>query len=190
MRLETIPKIADLSKMPGSSTRGLRIPGQRLLENPRLFPVVLLVPVLIFFIILNVIPTLWMVGLGFYRYSPTSGLGPSFIGLNNFIDIYKSVDIWRDLGRTFLFAIVSVSTETLLGGLLGLLFWQSSKMPGRRLALTLLFTPMILTPVATGLFFRLIYDPTFGIVGYFYKLISGTSIDFLDNPSWAFVSVL
>jgi multiple sugar transport system permease protein len=161
-----------------------------LLEHPRVFPFALLVPVLIFFIILNVIPTLWMVGLGFYRYSPTSGLAPSYIGLNNFADIYKNVDVWRDLGRTFVFAAISVSVETLLGGLLGLLFWQSAKMPGRRFALTLLFTPMILTPVATGLFFRLIYDPTFGIVGYFYKLLTGTSVDFLDNPSWALLAVL
>ena len=161
-----------------------------LIENPRIFPVALLVPVLVFFIVLNVVPTLWMVGLGFYRYSPTSGLAPSYIGLNNFLDIYKSVEVWRTLSRTFVFAMLSVSLETVLGGLLGLLFWQSTKMPGRRLALTLLFTPMILTPVATGLFFRLIYDPTFGIINYIVKLITGANIDFLGDSAWAFPAVL
>ena len=37
-------------------------------------------------------------------------------------------------------------------------------MPGRRIALTLLFAPMVLTPVASGTFFRFIYDPTFGVL--------------------------
>ncbi len=37
-------------------------------------------------------------------------------------------------------------------------------LPGRRLTLTLLFAPMVLTPVATGTFFRLIYDPAFGVL--------------------------
>jgi multiple sugar transport system permease protein len=191
MQLEPVNNTT-LPKNPYSSTpaKRLSVPGLRLLEHPRIFPVALLVPVLIFFIILNVVPTLWMVGLGFYRYSPTSGQPPNFIGLNNFIDIYKNADVWRTLGRTFVFAAMSVSLETLLGGLLGLLFWQSAKMPGRRLALTLLFTPMILTPVATGLFFRLIYDPTFGVVNYFVKLITGTSIDFLGDSTWAFPAVL
>ncbi len=122
--------------------------------------------------------------------SLTSGTAPTYIGLNNFLDIYKSADVWRTLGRTFTFSALSVSVETVLGGLLGLLFWRSAKMPGRRLALTLLFTPMILTPVASGLFFRLIYDPTFGVVNYFVKLITGSNIDFLGDSNWAFPAVL
>jgi multiple sugar transport system permease protein len=193
MRLETLsPKTPNL---PGAtysipSAKRLHFPGQRLLENPRVFPVALLVPVLIFFIILNVVPTLWMVGLSFYKYSPISNDLPKFIGANNFIDIYKSTEVWRTLGRTFVFSTLAVSIETILGGLLGLLFWRSTQMPGRRLALTLLFTPMILTPVATGVFFRLIYDPTFGVVNYFVKLITGTNVDFLGDASWAFTAVL
>src|SRR5258707_14478257 len=102
-----LPKITHSA----TPTNQRSIPGQRVLENPRVFPVALLVPVLIFFIILNVVPTLWMVGLGFYRYSLTAGTPPSYIGLNNFVDIYKSVDVWRTLGRTFTFSALSVSME-------------------------------------------------------------------------------
>ncbi len=193
MRIETIPPKNTSFPPPtyrAASTRGRRIPGQRLLEHARVFPVALLVPVLLFFIVLNVVPTLWMIGLSFYRYSLTSPDLPKFIGTANFLDIYKSSEIWRTLGRTFLFSAISVSVETVLGGLLGLLFWRSTRMPGRRLALTLLFTPMILTPVATGVFYRLIYDPTFGVINYFVSLFFGTRIDFLGDSNWAFPAVL
>ncbi len=57
-----------------------------------------------------------------------------------------------------------MTLQTILGGLLGFLFWGSKNMPGRRIALTMLFAPMVLTPVATGTFFRFIYDPTFVIL--------------------------
>src|SRR4051812_17512444 len=114
MTLETLsPKTSKLSGATYSvpSARRLRIPGQRFLEHARVFPVALLVPVLIFFIILNVVPTLWMVGLSFYKYSPISTALPKFIGADNFVDIYKSTEVWRTLGRTFVFSTFAVSIE-------------------------------------------------------------------------------
>lgn len=162
----------------------------RRLEETRAFPTMLLVPVLVFFIVWNVIPLLWMTGLSFYNYSLITGVPEKFIGLGNFIDIYNNVSVWNALGRTFAWVFLSVGIETALGVLLGFLFWGSSDLPGRRLALTLLFTPMILTPVAAGTFFRLIYEPTFGVINHLIGQGFGVTIDFLGNQAWAFASVM
>ena len=162
----------------------------RYVEETWFFPTLLVTPALIFFIIWNLVPVLWLVGLSFYRYALISGKPPEFIGLANFIDIAYSTDIWKTLGNTFTFVLLSVSIETFLGIVFGLFFWGSEDMPGRKLALTLLFTPMILTPVATATFFRLIYNPTFGILNYFIELATGTTIDFLGSRLWAFPAVL
>ena len=90
---------------------------------------------------------------------------PEFIGFRNFVQIFNNRNgIWFDLSRTFLFVGLGVTIQTSLGLLLGFLFWGSKAMPGRRIALTMLFTPMVLTPVATGTFFRFIYDPDFGVL--------------------------
>ena len=59
-------------------------------------------------------------------------------------------------------------------------------MPGRRLALTLLFTPMVLPPVAVAYFHRLIYDPTFGIPNFLAEKVIGQRFDFLTNKNLAF----
>ena len=98
--------------------------------------------------------------------------------------------MWGAFGRTFWFVLLAVSIEVVLGVLLGLLFWGSSKMPGRRLALTMLFTPMVITPVASGLFWKLIYEPTFGVINSLLVSLGGGKIDFLTNNDWAFPSVL
>lgn len=170
-------------------TRSRRSP-LRAFEETRFFPLALLLPILLFFVALNVIPTIWMIGMSFYSYSLMSPAPPSFIAVDNYIKIYNDADLWSAFGRTFVFVVLAVGIETVLGVLLGFLFWGSTNMPGRRLALTLLFVPMVVTPVASGLFWRLIYEPTFGVANYLVQMLTGSKIDFLTNVNWAFGAVL
>ncbi len=165
---------------------------QRVLADRRTLIASLLVPVLLFFIVFNTIPLLWLLGLSFHNYSLTSGKPPDFIGLRNYFQVFfNKGNIWGDLSRTFVFVGVGVFLQTLLGILLGFLFWGSKAMPGRRLALTLLFTPMVMTPVASGTFWRFIYDPTFGVLN---AILAGLGLDepinFLGDPTFAFWAVL
>jgi multiple sugar transport system permease protein len=148
----------------------------------------LLAPVLLFFIGLNVIPTLWTIGLGFYRYVLGRGT-PTYVGLDNFTEIFRSNELWGAFSRTLIFMVVAVSAEVVLGIGLGFLFWRSAKMPGRRIALTMLFTPMVMAPIASGLFWKLIYQPTFGVANDVLVRLGGERIDFLTNVDWAFSAV-
>ena len=163
--------------------------GWRAFEESKYFSIALLVPILSFFVILNVIPTLWLIGLSFYESTITSG-SPSFTGLKNLEKIYNDAEMWSAFSRTFSFVAFAVGIQTALGAALGFLFWGSTDMPGRRIALTMLFTPMVLTPVASGLFWRLIYEPTFGIINYVLTILGAEKIDFLTNIDWAFGAVL
>ena len=165
---------------------------QRMLADRRSLIAGLLTPVLLFFLIYNTIPLLWLLGLSFNKFSLTSGKEPEFIGLRNYMGVFfNKGNIWGDLSRTFTFVGVGVFLQTSLGILLGFLFWGSKRMPGRRLALTLLFTPMVVTPVAAGTFWRFIYEPTFGVLN---ALLIGAGkaqpIDFLGDPNFAFWAVL
>jgi multiple sugar transport system permease protein len=160
------------------------------LENPKYLQHLLLVPVLIFFIVWNVIPLFWLVGLSFYKYVLVTGEPLKFVGLYNFLEIFNSYEIWHALSNTFLFVILGAGTQTFLGIILGFIFWGSKDLPGRRIAMTLIFTPMIMAPLATGSFFKIIYDPVFGILNYFIKGVFGVTIDFLGSYIWAFPAVL
>ena len=189
--MKTMNTTIELSK---NLEQAIEIPHRRNLwlrfEESNLFSMGLLAPVLLFFIVLNVIPTLWMIGLGFYEYSLMSPGAPSYVGLDNFVAIYNNADLWGAFSRTFLFVLLAVGVETVLGISLGFLFWGSANMPGRRVALTLLFTPMVLAPVASALFWKLIYEPTFGVINYFLTVFGAAKIDFLTNVKWAFPAVL
>jgi multiple sugar transport system permease protein len=163
-----------------------RLPMARALDESRFFPTILLGPLLVFFLVLNVVPLLWLLGVSFYRYKLTASRPAQYIGFENFVDIWKSTEIWGLLGRTLSFMVLTVGGATILGMALGFIFWGSGRMPGRRLALTLLFTPMVLPPVAVANFYRLMYDPTFGIINFFAEKIVGRRFDFITNKDLAF----
>ncbi len=167
-----------------------RLSRWRALEESRAFPIVLVLPILVFFLVWNIIPLLWLVGVSFYRFKLTSSQPEQYVGLENFRRLWESSVYWGVLSRTLIFMVCSVGLATALGIVLGLLFWGSARMPGRRLALTLLFTPMILPPVAVGTFYRLIYDPTFGVLNYYVKLIFGKPYDFLGDKNLAFFALI
>ena len=173
-----------------SPTGPRRRRGLRSLDENRSFPILLLVPILIFFFVWNVIPLIWLLGVSFYRFKLTAARDPIYVGFENFQRILNNRALWATLGRTLVFMVTSVSLATLLGVALGLLFWGSGDMPGRRVALTMLFTPMILPPVAVGTFFRLIYDPTFGVLNYYVDKLTGDSIDFLGDKDWGFTATV
>src|ERR671912_129384 len=163
-----------------------RAPLARALDESRFFPAILLGPILVFFVVWNVVPLLWLLGVSFYRYKVTGARPAEFIGFENFLDIWRATEVWGLLSRTLSFMVLTVGGATVLGMVLGFLFWGSGRMPGRRIALTLLFTPMVLPPVAVAYFYRLIYDPTFGILNFLAEKVLGQRFDFLTNKSLAF----
>ena len=73
------------------------------LGRREVLPSVLIAPVLIFFVVWNTIPTLWLLGLSFYRFSLTSGRAPIYSGFYNYQTILDDAATWFALSRTFIF---------------------------------------------------------------------------------------
>lgn len=181
-----------MTEIAADRPESLSLRWRRITERRGVLVFGLLAPVLVFFLVFNTIPVLWLLGLSFHDYSITSGMPPEFVGFRNFLQIFHNRNnIWGDLSRTFLFVGLGVSIQTVLGVLLGFLFWGSKDMPGRKLALTLLFTPMVLTPIAAGTFFRFIYDPDFGALNaILHGLFGSRPVAFLTDPHTAYWAVL
>ena len=63
-----------------------------------------------------------------------------------------------------MFVVFTVSAQMIVGFLLAMLF--AKQFPLRKYLLILVLTPMMLSVVASGVFFTYYYDPTFGILSY------------------------
>jgi multiple sugar transport system permease protein len=148
-------------------------------------------PTLILLIVLNIFPLFYSLYLSFTDYSAIARESPNWVGLQNFANILNDQQLWKYFATTGRFAFLSVGLQTVLGFGLALLLREPFRASG--FVTTLLLVPMMLSPVVVGLFWKLIFNPSFGIFNYLLGYRNpATSPDWLANPQaalWAIVIV-
>ena len=125
-----------------------------------LFPL----PAIVFIGLLMVFPILYTLYLSFTNWNLTSGMEPTFVGLNSYLRVFSEPRFLHALGRTFTFTVFAVATEVVLGVAIALILNRA--FVGRSLAKLLLLLPLVATPVAVGIVFNLFYDPTIGLLNF------------------------
>jgi len=125
-----------------------------------LFPL----PAIIFIGLLMVFPVLYTLYLSFTNWNLTSGMEPSFVGLNSYLRVVSEPRFLHAVGRTFTFTAFAVAFEVVLGVAIALILNRA--FIGRGFAKTLLLLPLVATPVAVGIVFNLFYDPTIGLLNF------------------------
>jgi len=141
----------------------------------------LVAPALALLFLMNLFPLLWSFGLSFFSYRANRARAPTWVGLDNYARVLADPDVWDRLHNTLVLAAMTVAAQMLVGFGLALLF--AKQFPLRRYLLILVLTPMMLSFVAVGAFFRYYYDPTFGLVSQAYKALTGQSF-VLMNTVW------
>jgi multiple sugar transport system permease protein len=121
-------------------------------------------PTLIILIAFNVFPLLYSLFLSFTDYSAVVFTAPEWIGFENFERVLASEKLWESFSITGRFVFLSVGLELILGFALALLLRE--QFAGSGIVTTLILIPMMLSPVVVGLFWKLMYNPTFGYFNY------------------------
>ncbi len=148
----------------------------------------LVAPALGLLFVINIFPLMWSFGLSFFHYRANRMTPPRFAGLYYYEKILSDPTVWERLQTTALIVILTVSAQMLIGFLLALLF--EKQFPGRRLLLMLVLTPMMLSFVAVGAFFRYYYEPTFGLLSQAVKAFTGQPFILLDTPAGAMAAIV
>jgi multiple sugar transport system permease protein len=131
----------------------------------------LVTPALALLFLMNVFPLLWSFGLSFFSYRANRARAPTWVGLENYTKVLTDPDIWDRLHNTIIMVVMTVSVQMVVGFLLAVLF--SKQFPLRRYLMILVLTPMMLSFVAVGAFFRYYYDPTFGLLSQAVHVFTG-----------------
>lgn len=113
---------------------------------------------------------------------------PVFTGLTNYVNIVKDPSFWKSLGRTFLYLIFTVTGEVVLGFFVAYVF--DKQISGMRFLRTLVLIPMAITPVVAGMFWKVMYNTSYGPVNYFLSLIGIKGPAWIASDKTAFWSVL
>jgi len=149
-------------------------------------PYLLLAPAVLIVLAVLVYP-LWdglRASLMFYRY----GKPISFVGLDNYIQLWTDPQFLNALWVTVRFVFFAVAFETILG--LALALFCLREFYGIRLLRTILIIPMVITPVVVAIVFRLIYASDAGMLTAFSEAMGGGQVQILGDPMKAFIGLV
>lgn len=151
----------------------------------------LVAPAIAVLFVMNLFPLLWSLGLSFFAYQ-SNNQSIRFVGLNNYIKaLTNSIAApanWDALINTGMFVVFTVALQMIMGFLLAMLF--AKQFPLRKYLLILVLTPMMLSVVASGVFFSYYYDPTFGILSYVMGEITGQQFILMDTKVGAVAGIV
>lgn len=151
-------------------------------------PLLLLLPAMVVLLLLVVFPTLYLVYLSLSRWDIMTA-APRFIGLGNFREMFGADPMfWESLRISSVFTVGAVVVEYVFG--LALAVALNRKLPGLGLIRTLLIVPMAMTPVVTGIVWRMLYDPTFGMLNYLLGQVGITGQAWVAQSSTALYALI
>ncbi|SOD62937.1 carbohydrate ABC transporter membrane protein 1, CUT1 family [Streptomyces zhaozhouensis] len=171
------------------ATTSTRPGGRRTAGTPRTFEQAnrrlkwaMLAPALAFVGLMIVFPLLFTLNLGFTDAFGAVNADRSFVGLRNFQDALSDTRrFWPAIERTVVFTVGAVAVETALGLALAMLMRRAFR--GMRWVRTILIIPLLTTPVAIGILWLLILDPTNGVANQILDSLGLPTQEFLGSVS-------
>lgn len=127
-------------------------------------------------------------GLSFYMSFmdwPVIGQ-PTFVGLDNFRDMFTDEAFLNSLWVTFRFALISVPLGMVASFTVAMV--MASKTKGLAFYRTIYYLPAVVSGVAIGIIWRWILDPQNGLLNNFLRLVGIEGPGWLTDPSWVLPS--
>jgi multiple sugar transport system permease protein len=125
----------------------------------KIAPWIFLAPGLLLFSVYVIAPIFQTLFLSLYAWD---GLGQAtYVGLHNYLELYRDPDFWTSLKNNFIWLIGFLLAIPL--GLCMALFLNQAVF-GIRLIKTLFFFPFVISQVVIGLVFSWFYDPSNGLL--------------------------
>lgn len=118
-------------------------------------------PAMIFITAMVIGPAGFTLWLSFTGAKGAVGRNAGFVGFDNYIQLLTDLDrFWPAVWRTVAFTVGAVLLELVLGMVIALLLRKSFR--GERIVRMIILLPVVATPVAVGMMWLLMFEPTIG----------------------------
>ncbi|MBA7550521.1 Melibiose/raffinose/stachyose import permease protein MelD [subsurface metagenome] len=159
----------------------------------KIAPYLFIAPALLGILSIIIIPLFFSIRISFYDWDFRTAVERVFIGFDNYREVFTDSLFYNSLKVTIIYVIAAVIIEFFLGFILALIL-NSPTIKGMRAISSILISPMIIAPVAVGIAFRMVMNPTRGIVNTLLSYITRLPIE--DMPVWfgdiniAFIAII
>lgn len=139
-------------------------------RNDKIFPLLLILPTLVFLIVFCVYPMVRGFGYSLTNYERSNPLAYHFVGIENFISIFKEDKVFKGaLLTSAKWVVIQVGLQLVFGMIFALILNQ--KFVGRGFVRTFCFAPWAVSGVLTTMLWVLIYNEHIGLLNNMLKLL-------------------
>ncbi len=156
-------------------------------KRETLWAYIFLTPTLLLFGLIVLYPFLY----SFYLSLLDWGLfiKPSFIGVQNYVEMFNDSLFWKSMGITFTW------TAGVVPGIIVIAFIVALALNAKGVKFkgafrTIYFIPVVTNMVAAAFVWRWLFEPTFGVVNYFLSRLGLPEPGWLGSTEWALLAMM
>lgn len=149
------------------------------MRQKTVFPYLLILPALLIICLVSLYPALYSIFLSLNTFRRGERV---FVGTRNFEQILASANFWDSLRLTAIYGVIFVLLTMMFAFILAVMLNRRLNYTG--LFMTMIFVPWILSEVVTGVIFRWLFLPGYGLLQDLLSPFFG-DIAFLGHPQGA-----
>lgn len=178
---------SERTELDMASTATLRKPASGFRISRKMLPYVLSLPALLVCIGI-LIPFFTAVIYSFQRYRLSQPWARQFNWGENYLNFVTDPAFWNTLKVSLLYAGITVTLELLLGLGIALLLQRRSTI--NNFISIMLLLPLMIAPALAALMWKLMTNPSFGILSYLASLIGLHDFRWASSPDTALLTVV
>lgn len=155
-------------------------------KKSKYIPYFFIAPNMILFFSFMIIPLLYTFYIGFYKWDVLSS--PTFIGLKNYLDLFKDKLFWKSLVNTAYYTLATVPIIMAIALFMAILLNKPIKF--RTLFRGALYIPSVISSVVIGMLWTWIFNADYGILNYFLNVFGINSVNWMNNPDTAMIPII
>ena len=148
----------------------------------------MILPSAVLLTVLSIFPLFFTIKNSFTDYYLLSKTRSSFIGVRNYVNIFKDAYFQKSLWNTVKFTVLAVIAETFFGLVLAL--FVNSLQKGQHLVRTLLLLPMLVPTVTAALIWQTMFSNNNGIINQMLEFVKIAPVNWLMDVKTAFNAIL
>lgn len=160
-----------------------------LVRQERRAAALLLLPFLLFFVALFVVPLVYSGWLSTFRSQIVGGR--VFAGLTNYVRAYHDPLFWGGVKRVSLFLVIWVPVVLTIALVFALLY-DSGRVRGARVARLVMFLPFAVPGVIATLLWSYIYGHDFGLISQLFRAVGLGAPDLVSSKTilWSIMNIV
>lgn len=178
-KLQKKPSLSEPKKVKAQSPK-IREMKEQLVGLLFLGPTIILLGVFVFY------PLIKSVYLSLVM-TDTLGEIVEFVGIQNYLELFRDPVFFDSLKVTFLFAVFTVPLSIIIALILAVLTHNTLK--GMRIFQFFFSLPIAMSVGTSSIIWMLLFHPTSGMINYLLGKFGVDSIQWLTDPNWALVSI-